>query len=196
MLSISSGRVRNSHMLRSDFAMIAFLIGLDVAARFLPHPPDFTPIAASALFAASILRVRAMAVVVPIAGMMIGDAVLGSYDLRVMTAVYATLTLPAGAAFLSNRLRPRLIAPIVLSSSLLFFVITNLAVWAFSPMYTGSTAGLVKCYIAALPFLRNMLAGDLFWGLVLFGGYWLAQKLQSGKSEALTAEAIALPVRR
>ena len=173
--------------------MIAFLVGLDVAARLLPHAPDFTPIAATALFAASILRVRALAVLVPIAGMMIGDAVLGTYDLRVMTAVYAALTLPAGAAFLSSRLRSRLIAPILLSSSLLFFLITNLAVWAFSPMYAASAAGLVKCHIAALPFLRNMVAGDLFWGLVLFGGYWLAQQLQTARSEAPTAGAIALP---
>ncbi len=195
MLSISSGHVRNSHTLRTDFVMIAFLVGLDVAARLLPHAPDFTPIAATALFAASILRLRALAVPVPIAGMMIGDAVLGSYDLRVMTAVYATLALPVGAAFLSSRLRTRLIAPILLSSSLLFFLITNLAVWAFSPMYAASAAGLVKCYIAALPFLRNMVAGDLFWGLVLFGGYWLAQQLQAAKSEPQTAKAIALPAR-
>jgi len=195
MLSISSRRVGNSRTLRNDFAVIAFLVGLDLAARLLPHAPDFTPIAATALFAASILRVRALAVLVPIAGMMLGDAVLGSYDLRIMTVVYATLSLPAGAAFISSRLRPWLIAPILLSSSLLFFLITNLAVWAFSPMYAASAVGLVKCYIVALPFLRNMIAGDLFWGLVLFGSYWLAQKLQTAKSEASAAEAIALPAR-
>ena len=195
MLSISSRRVGNSRTLRNDFAVIAFLVGLDLAARLLPHAPDFTPIAATALFAASILRVRALAVLVPIAGMMLGDAVLGSYDLRIMTVVYATLSLPAGAAYLSSRLQPRLITPMLLSSSLLFFLITNLAVWAFSPMYAASAAGLIKCYIAALPFLRNMFAGDLFWGLVLFGSYWLAQKLQTAKSEASAAEAIALPAR-
>ncbi len=195
MLAISSGRARNSHTLRTDFAMIAFLVGLDVAARLLPHVPDFTPIAATALFAASILRVRALAVLVPIAGMMLGDAVLGCCDLTVMTAVYATLALPAGAAFLSSRPRPRLIAPILLSSSLLFFLITNLAVWAFSPMYPGNAAGLVKCYIAALPLLRNMITGDLFWGVVLFGGYWLAQQLRTAKGKELTAEALALSLR-
>ena len=195
MLSNSSSRVRNRHALRTDLVMTAFLVGLDVAARLLPHAPDFTPIAATGLFAASLLRVRGLAVLVPITGMMTADAVLGCYDLRIMAAVYATLTLPAGAAFLSSRLRARLTVLILLSSSLPFFLITNFAVWAFSPLYAANAAGLVKCYVAALPFLRNMVAGDLFWGFVLFGSYWLAQKLQTAKSEAPTAEAIALPTR-
>lgn len=192
MPSTSFGRLSDFRLPRTDLVTIACLIGLDFAARLLPHAPDFTPVAATALFAATVLRVRTLAVFVPIVGMMLGDAVLGTYDLRVMTAVYATLALPAGAAFLSSRLRSRLTTPILLSSSLIFFVVTNFAVWAFSPIYAANVAGLVKCYVAALPFLRNMLAGDLFWGVVLFGGYWLAQKLPTAKSETRTAEAIAL----
>ena len=71
-----------------------------------------------------------------------------------------------------------MIAPVLASSSLLFFVTTNFAVWAFSPLYAPNLAGLSKCYLAALPFLRNMLEGDLFWGFLLFGGYWLVQTLR------------------
>jgi hypothetical protein len=142
------------------------------------------------LFAASILRVRALAVFVPILGMLAGDVLLGFYDWRVMIVVYAALSLPACAAILSRQLRrPLMAVPVLVSSSLLFFVATNFAVWAFSPIYAASGEGLLKCYIAALPFLRNMLAGDLSWGLVLFGGYWLAQGIAARKAEAALALA-------
>jgi hypothetical protein len=185
MLSTSLSRLRNSSALRTDLLVIGLLIGLDIAARLAPHAPDFTPVAATALFAATLLRVRPLAILVPIAAMMLGDAMLGFYDWRVMAAVYGTLALPACVACLSDRLRrPLLIVPMLLSSSLIFFLVTNFAVWAFSPLYAANAAGLVKCYVAGLPFLRNMVEGDLFWGLVLFAGYWLAQNLRARNTVA------------
>jgi hypothetical protein len=192
MHSILSGRAHVARALPADLLIIAGLIGLDVAARLAPHAPDFTPVAATALFAASVLRLRALAVLVPIAGMMLGDMVLGSYDIRIMIAVYATLALPACAGALSRTLRrPLLILPILASSSLIFFLVSNFAVWAFGPMYPENAAGLVRCYVAALPFLRNMLTGDLFWGLLLFGGYWLLQGIRTANAEAATQQARA-----
>lgn len=181
---------RAPRTLSTDFVAVAFLVGLDVAARLLPHAPDFTPVAATALFAASVLRIRALSVLVPLVGLILGDAMLGFYDLRVMAVVYAALALPACAACLSGRLRrPAMVVPVLLSSSLSFFLVTNFAVWAFSPMYAANAAGLVKCYIAALPFLQNMVAGDLFWGLVLFGGCWLARNVRTVKAAAINAVA-------
>jgi len=184
MLSTLPNTFRAWRALRTDLAVVAGLVGLDIAARLLPHAPDFTPVAASALFAASVLRVRALSVVVPLAGMILADAWLGFYDLRIMAAVYGTLALPACAAWLSGRWRrPVMIAPVLVSSSLSFFLVTNFAVWAFSPMYAANAGGLLKCYIAALPFLQNMLCGNLFWGIVLFGGYWLARNVRAAKRD-------------
>ena len=184
MLSTLPNTFRAWRALRTDLAVVAGLVGLDIAARLLPHAPDFTPGAASALFAASVLRVRALSVVVPLAGMILADAWLGFYDLRIMAAVYGTLALPACAAWLSGRWRrPVMIVPVLLSSSLSFFLVTNFAVWAFSPMYAANAGGLLKCYIAALPFLQNMLSGNLFWGIVLFGGYWLARNVRAAKRD-------------
>jgi hypothetical protein len=192
MLSLQISRILGSRALRTDVLVVASLIGLDVVARLLPHAPDFTPMAATALFAASTLRTRALAVLVPTAGMALGDAALGFYDLRVMVVVYAALTLPACVAFLPRRFcGPRLIALLLPSCSLIFFTVTNFAVWAFSPFYAPNAAGLVKCYVAALPFWRNMLAGDLLWSLVLFGLYSLAQAIHTANKEPLTVHAIA-----
>jgi hypothetical protein len=44
-------------------------------------------------------------------------------------------------------------------------------------MYSLDAAGLIKCYVAALPFLQYSVAGDLFWGAALFGGAWMIQAL-------------------
>jgi hypothetical protein len=175
--------VRAPRAVSADLLAVASLVGIDIAARILPHAPDFTPVAATALFAASVLRVRALSIVVPVAGMWLGDLLLGFYDFRVMAAVYAALALPAVALCLSRRLRrPGMIVPVLLSTSLTFFLVTNFAVWAFSPLYAANTAGLVKCYVAALPFLQNMIAGDLFWGLVLFGTYWMLQTARAPRA--------------
>ena len=171
---------RTSRLAPTDLATVAFLVGIDIAARMLPHAPDFTPVAATALFAASVLRVRSLSVLVPVAGMLAADALFGFYDWRVMAVVYATLALPAITACWSNRLRrPGMIVPVLLATSLTFFLLTNFAVWAFSPLYAANLTGLLKCYVAALPFLQNMVAGDLTWALLLFGSRSLVQAMRA-----------------
>jgi hypothetical protein len=180
MISASPNRSRMAAVLTSDLLLIAALVTLDVAARLAPHAPNFTPVAASALFAAGVLRVRALALVVPFAAMLLSDAALGFSEWHVMAVVYGALALPAVLGGLVGRVRaPHVIVPVMLSCSLSFFAITNLAVWAFSGMYAPDIGGLVRCYVAALPFLQNTVAGDLFWVSLLFGGYWLVKAVSA-----------------
>jgi hypothetical protein len=63
-----------------------------------------------------------------------------------------------------------------LASSVLFFLITNFAVWLYrrGEVYADSWAGLLACYEAGLLFFRWMLVGDLFFAAVVFGSYALA----------------------
>ena len=168
----------------TEFWMAIGLVGLDVVARLLPHAPNFTPVAASALFAGAVLRSRALALAVPIAAMLISDLVLGCPDWRIMMVVYAALAAPA---VLGRWGRPRgaiVFAPLAVSSSLLFFATTNFAVWAFSGIYALDLAGLFACYVAALPFLYNTFLGDMFWITLLFGGWWSARVLLAHRNAA------------
>jgi uncharacterized protein DUF6580 len=172
-----------------DLALVIFLIGFDVAARLVWHTPGVSPVAASALFAGLMLRRRALAPVVPLAALLISDAISGFYHWQVMAVVYAALTLPAMAGILTRHLRAsRVVVPTVLACSLIFFVTTNFAVWAWSGIYSADTAGLIQCYAMGLPFLKYTVAGDLFWAAVLFGGAWLVQWL----AHRLTARTGAL----
>jgi hypothetical protein len=160
-----------------ELSLAMSLVGLDVVARLAPHAPNVTPIAASAVFAGMMLRSRALALAVPLSAMLASDLVTGVYDWRVMGVVYAALALPALLARW-GRARPMVVlAPLVLSSSLLFYATTNFAVWAFSGMYAHDLHGLVLCYVAALPFLWNTVAGDALWTTLLFGCWWSAKLL-------------------
>jgi hypothetical protein len=160
-----------------ELSLAMSLVGLDIVARVAPHAPNVTPIAASAVFAGMVLRSRALALAVPIAALLVSDLVAGSYDWRIMSVVYAALALPALLVRWARARPVVVLAPLVLSSSLLFFATTNFAVWTFSGMYAHDLHGLVLCYVAALPFLYNTVAGDALWATLLFGCWWGAKFL-------------------
>ncbi len=156
-----------------DLALVAFLIGFDVAARLLPHAPGFMPVAASALFAGRMLRIPALAVIVPLLAMALSGFGLAGDDWRISLVVYAAISVPALAGMLTRRWSGAVtIGATMVSCSLIFFAASNLAVWAFSGMYSLDLQGLTQCYVAALPFLDKTVLGDLLWTAVLFGGAW------------------------
>ena len=176
-MAVISNIRRRAAAIGTELPLAACLLILDVVARLLPHTPNVTPMAASALFAGVIFRSRLVALTTPVAAVVLGDLILGTYDWRVAGVVYVSLALPAIAGMWGLSLRtprlPLLLVPLALASSVTFFVATNFAVWAFSGMYANDLAGLLHCYVAALPFLRNGVMGDLFWTAVLFGGWYL-----------------------
>ena len=161
-----------------DLLLGTALIGLDVFIRLVPHAWHFTPLAASALFAAAMFRVRILSLAVPLIALALSDSVMGFYDWRVMAVVYAASAAPAAMALCVARLRsPLVLLSLAGASSIVFFLATNFAVWAFDGMYTHDLAGLSACYVAALPFFKNTIAGDLLWTCVLFGAYQLVRML-------------------
>jgi hypothetical protein len=176
----------------AELALATGLVGLDVVARLMPHAPNFTPIAASALFAGAVLRSRALALTIPLAAMLASDLVLGGYHWRVMGVVYAALALPALLGRWGRARNAIVLAPLALACSLIFFATTNFAVWAFSGMYAHDLAGLVRCYIAALPFLQNTIIGDMFWTTLLFGGWWIARLLLTRSVDFRTSGKLGL----
>ena len=169
-----------------DLLLVAFLIGFDVAARLLPHAAGVWPFAASALFAGRMLRIPALAVIVPLAAVLLSNVALTGDDWRITLVVCAAITVPAFAGMLIRRWPGAVpVIAAMLSCSLIFFVTTNFAVWAFSGMYPLTWQGLTQCFIAALPFLDKTVLGDLFWTAVLFGGAWLMQHVPSLSRRAL-----------
>ena len=156
---------------RTKIIMVMSIIALAAASRLVKHPFNFTPIAAMALFSGCYLR-KKWAVFLPLIAMLISDYFIGFYDWQVMLAVYLSIALAYGAGwFLYNHKKWYNVIFASLISSVVFFALTNLAVWAFFSWYAHTWEGLVSCFSLALPFFRNTLAGDLTYVVVLFGSY-------------------------
>ena len=159
--------------------LIALVLAIFAAAamRLLPHPPNFSPIAAMALFSGAYLPKRALAFAAPFGALVLSDVLLGGVYPG-MNFVYLSfgLTVLIGWA-VARRKTPLTIVGAALASSVLFFVLTNFGMWLFSGFYPRTWEGLVACYVAAIPFFQNTVAGDLVFTALLFGGFALAERL-------------------
>ncbi len=162
------------------------LIVLAAMTRLLPHPPNFAPITAMAVFGAIRYGSRRTAVIAPLLALLVSDLVReflyrqglaeqwGLY--RGMWVVYGTTALIVLIGRLAHGTRsPVSIAAVTLAGSCVFFVVTNFAVWAGGSLYPHTTEGLAMCYAAAIPFFRNALLGDFTYAIILFGGWALAE---------------------
>jgi hypothetical protein len=170
-------------MLNKRFLVLLGIILSAAAMRLVTHPPNFTPIASMALFGGVHFTKKKTALLVPLAAMYLSDLALGFffYDFGwfhgFMPFVYASFMLTVCLGFLvRRRLTPLTVGSAALAGSIMFFIISNFGVWLVSNFYPKTPAGLLSCYVAAIPFFRNMLAGNVFYTLVLFGGFALAQR--------------------
>jgi hypothetical protein len=111
---------------------------------------------------------------VPLAALAASNLLLPGYgSLGVAAVVYAATAWPVllGTCGILGQDRPRWLAVVggSLATSLVFFLSTNLAHWAFMADYPRTMAGLGECFVAALPFYRWMPVGDAAWTLATFG---------------------------
>jgi len=151
------------------------LIVLAAALRIAPHPWNFTPIGAMALFSGAILKDRRLAFLFPLLALFAGDVFIGFHKL--MPVVYASFLLSVAIGFwLRDRRTIARISLATILGAVQFFIIVDLGVWALMSTYPHTLQGLLACYVAAIPFLWNMLVSDAFYAVLLFGGYALAER--------------------
>ncbi len=162
-------------MLNTRFAVLLGFLFMAAASRLVPHPPNFTPLAALALFGGACFSDRCAAFLVPFGAMFLSDLVIGWH--RGWSWVYGSFALIVCLGFwLRGRRTFARTAAATVTGSVLFFAITNFGVWAMGSLYPRTASGLVTCYVAAVPFFRNTLAGDALCAAVLFSGLALAEK--------------------
>jgi hypothetical protein len=149
------------------------MIASAALARLIPHPPNFTPIGAMALFGGACFADRRTALLVPLATLLLSDLFLGLHVL--IPVVYGSF---AVNVLLGRWLRSRRTvlstAAVTLIGSIQFFVVTNFACWVL--WYPHTAEELVTCYVAAIPFFQNTLLGDAVFATGLFGALALAER--------------------
>lgn len=152
------------------FIIAAVLIRVLSHFDYIPHLPNFAPIAAMALFGGVYLS-KKYALIIPLAAMIISDIFIGFYNPWIMSSVYGSFLL---IGLIGLYLRNHKTVPNVIGASLigsvLFFLLTNFAVWAVPhSLYPHTLQGLMNSYMMGLPFFRNTLMGDLFYTGAMFG---------------------------
>lgn len=163
-------------MLNPRFFTLTGMILFTAGARLLPHPWNLTPVGAFALFAGARFLRPLHAYAVTFAALLLSDAALGLYGR--MPVIYLGWAAVIGIGLLLRRRSGAgPIAAGLLTGSTAFYLLTNFGVWATGTLYPITLNGLIACYAAGLPFYRNMVAGDLFYGAVLFGSFhWAARR--------------------
>lgn len=156
--------IKQSHLLLA-LALITYAVSL----RLLPHPANFAPMTAVAIFGGSFYSTR-FALITTLAAATLSDALVGFYTFGVMATVWLTY---AAITLISQRWlrKPTLLrgAVVTFAGSSLFFLTTNFAVWLFGNYYQHSWAGLSSCFALAIPFFRSSLLGDFCYTAILFG---------------------------
>ncbi len=180
---------KTNEKLTPGFAVVVLMILAAAATRFLPHPPNFTPITGMALFGAAYFAKKYWAIIIPFVALWFSSVILDNviyahyYDgFQWMSQPYVFLSMIAivGLGFLSLKKITfgRLVGTSLVASTL-FFLISNFGAWAMdiSGIYPDTFAGLMACYAAGLPYFLNTIAGDLLYVGVLFGGFaWVANQ--------------------
>jgi len=161
-------------------ALILVLLGASI--RLLPHPPNFTPIGAIAIFGGIYFSNKKIAFLIPFLAMLMTDFFIGFAEIWITLSVYASFALITliGIWIRKNKNIFNIFGGTLLASST-FFVITNFVVWISTTWYTKNTSGLLECYFLALPFFKNTLLGDLFYVGILIGSYELIQYFMAKK---------------
>lgn len=156
------------------FLILCALVAGAALIRFLPHPPNFVPIAAMALFGGAFFSDRRMAYAVPLGAMILSDLFLGLHS--TMIYVYLSFAAIVGIGFLLRKqVNVFTVTGASLGASMLFYTVTNFGVWLGSPYYPQTMEGLVACYVAAIPFFHYTVAGDLLFTGILFGSWaWIS----------------------
>ena len=157
------------------FWILTLMIFGAAFVRLIPHPPNFAPIAAMALFGGAYFTKKWAAFLVPLSAMFVTDLILGFHE--TVWAVYLSFALIVviGMTMLKTKKVSSIFFASVISS-VSFFIITNFGIWLSTYYYPKTGAGLAACYTAAIPFFHQTLLSDLFFTGILFGVYHLVKQ--------------------
>ncbi len=162
-------------MSKERLITLALIILAAAASRLLPHPSNVAPITAIALFAGAHFTNRKLAFAIPLVAMLLSDLIIGFYAQMWITYLAFAVIVCIGFG-LQGRVRPASTLGASLLSSVVFFLITNFALWSHYDLYPQTLEGVMQGYVAALPFLGNSVLGDLFYTALIFGGFALAER--------------------
>jgi hypothetical protein len=162
--------------MKARLLLATSLVLFATVLRIVPHPWNFTPVGAVALFSGACFDRKRWSFVIPLSAMLLGDAVIGVHSL--MPVIYAAFAATVVMGILIRRVTPATVAAGAVASSTLFYLVTNFAMWTISAIYPKTLTGLAACYVAGIPFYGTMVVADLVYSAILFGTFvWAERRL-------------------
>ena len=144
-------------------------------SRFIPHPPNFTPIISMAILSGFALKNFKHSILLILSTMFITDIFLGFH--KNMLFVYFSLYLITAISFkFSHKLNFKNLVLYCLFSSICFFIFTNFGVWFFGNLYEKNFLGIIECYFMAIPFFKNTLISTIIFSYTAFTFDYLYKK--------------------
>ena len=148
---------------KQKIVLFFYLVGLIALSRIIPHPPNFTPVLAMAVFMPYLTRDLYSAMLVPLSAMFVSDFYLGFHSSMFWVYISILLGTTLSQYTISMKKTYVHLGSNALLSSTIFFIITNFAVWMSGGLYPHTMDGLILCYTMAIPFFGNTLAGTLLY---------------------------------
>lgn len=169
------------HMKKNpNIIKLVFVLGIIVlfaVLRIFIQIPNVTPIAAIALFGGTMIKRKELALILPLAILFISDLFIGTYSIFLMGFVYGAFILIGMIGFILRKsMKMHRVIGASLLASVVFFIVSNLGVWAQGLWYPVSWVGLVECYTMAIPFFKYEIIGTLAFSLFFFGSYELSAR--------------------
>jgi len=122
--------------------------------RFLPHPPNFTPVLAMAFYLPILFGLWSIPFIILAFG--ITDYFIGFHSLLFWT--WGSLALISLISKFSKNISSRLFLCFI--GTIIFFIISNFGVW-LSGFYGYTLESLFLCYTLAIPFYTNTIISTL-----------------------------------
>ena len=168
--------------------VLSIIILLAAFTRIMPHPPNFSPMATIGLFGAAHFAKKWQAFFIPLIGIWVSDLVINNYVYSSSSSNFVwfysgfywqyisyILIIFAGLFIFNRGISLTKMFGGMISSSGIFFLVSNFGVWAGGTMYPKNFGGLITCYAAGVPFIHNTIISDVLFTTVLFGTYYLLQ---------------------
>ena len=158
----------NKKYFNNNFNLIYILIFI-LLSRFIPHPPNFTPIISLAILCPLFFNNNIISLLLLISGMFLTDLFLGIYQNIVITYFAIILIYYFSKYYFKAKiinLKNIFLGSIF--SALIFFILTNFAVWAFGNLYPRNFEGIIVCYMMAIPFFTNTLLSTIFFSILAY----------------------------
>ena len=178
----NSNQSRNVRSLRAEVLLAVFLVLAIAISRWTIDLPNFKPVMAIAMFAGFLFHRPALAFATIFAGLLVSDALIGFYDIRVSMVVYLALLCPVVAGFFVNRWKHNSskaslgVLGFAGLAAVNFYVLTTLAVWICFDWYPSSFAGLATAFAMGLPFFKWTLMSNIVFCTLLFGSVALVNR--------------------